>query len=239
MVRKLLLTKDTVIGIQVRESRPRGLVLGNTATVALSTTGARAAASSLRRFSVLGATTLGKPRGEQRTQRPQIEYEDSATVDIVRSRGKGKAGVRGEISGDRSFYNGRGKMSEGFQDTADRMEDLALSGGAGRGGKNRRGGRRGGGGGGAGQSRQVLISKALSTLLRHQAQNAGIKLDAEGFAPLDKVTLYSYPIPTAPFMATMAAPPRPQPNARRDQRGSSHEREAALHHEAPQPRPIT
>ncbi|KAI2472018.1 KptA family-domain-containing protein [Annulohypoxylon bovei var. microspora] len=33
----------------------------------------------------------------------------------------------------------------------------------------------------------MLISKALSSLLRHQAQNAGIALDAEGYAPLDKV----------------------------------------------------
>ncbi|KAI3343497.1 hypothetical protein F4824DRAFT_10598 [Ustulina deusta] len=79
-------------------------------------------------------------------------------------------------------------MSENFQGVADRIEDLALRG---RGGRNRRGGgggRRGGGGGGAGGSnRQVQISKALSTLLRHQAQNAGIQLDAEGFAPLDQV----------------------------------------------------
>ncbi|KAI1180115.1 KptA family-domain-containing protein [Nemania sp. FL0916] len=69
-------------------------------------------------------------------------------------------------------------------DIQDRFEDR---GGAGR---NRRagGGRRGrGGGGGGGGNRQVMISKALSTLLRHQAQNAGIELDAEGFAPLDRV----------------------------------------------------
>ncbi|KAI8947644.1 hypothetical protein F4801DRAFT_592428 [Xylaria longipes] len=82
-------------------------------------------------------------------------------------------------------------MADDFQDAAGRIEDLALGGGAGRGGRNRRGGgsgRRGGGGGGAGGSnRQVQISKALSTLLRHQAQNAGIRLDAEGFAPLDRV----------------------------------------------------
>ncbi|KAI1821347.1 RNA 2'-phosphotransferase, Tpt1 [Xylaria intraflava] len=54
-----------------------------------------------------------------------------------------------------------------------------------RGGRSRGGG--GGGGGGRGASRQVLISKALSTLLRHQAGNAGIPLDSEGFAPLDRV----------------------------------------------------
>ncbi|KAI0434056.1 hypothetical protein F5Y09DRAFT_4407 [Xylaria sp. FL1042] len=80
-------------------------------------------------------------------------------------------------------------MSEDFQDMADRFEDRAAGGR----GRNRRGdgsgGRRGGGGGGGGggPNRQVQISKALSTLLRHQAQNAGIQLDAEGFAPLDRV----------------------------------------------------
>ncbi|KAI0481602.1 RNA 2'-phosphotransferase, Tpt1 [Xylaria cf. heliscus] len=79
-------------------------------------------------------------------------------------------------------------------DEADRIEDLVLGGGAGRGGRQRRGGggrrgggSRGGGGGAGGSNRQVQISKALSTLLRHQAQNAGIRLDDEGFAPLDRV----------------------------------------------------
>lgn len=33
----------------------------------------------------------------------------------------------------------------------------------------------------------MQVSKALSKLLRHQAENAGIKLDGEGFAPLDQV----------------------------------------------------
>ena len=52
-------------------------------------------------------------------------------------------------------------------------------------------GRSAGGGkgrsGGPGQGRDVEISRALSRLLRHQAENAGIKLDQEGFAPLDRV----------------------------------------------------
>lgn len=48
----------------------------------------------------------------------------------------------------------------------------------------RRGGRSSGRGGGG---REVQVSKALSKLLRHQAENAGITLDEEGFAPLDKV----------------------------------------------------
>lgn len=51
-----------------------------------------------------------------------------------------------------------------------------------------RGGKKGGGrGGGGGQSRDVQVSRALSRLLRHQAMNAGIQLDGEGFAPLDRV----------------------------------------------------
>lgn len=57
---------------------------------------------------------------------------------------------------------------------------------------NRHSGRRGGRGGGrggraSGQGRDVQISRTLSKLLRHQAESAGIKLDSEGFAPLDKV----------------------------------------------------
>lgn len=51
--------------------------------------------------------------------------------------------------------------------------------GRGRGGRGR--------GGGGGMSRETQVSKALSRLLRHQAGNAGIKLDEAGFAELDKV----------------------------------------------------
>ncbi|KAJ0143724.1 tRNA 2'-phosphotransferase 1, partial [Colletotrichum tanaceti] len=40
------------------------------------------------------------------------------------------------------------------------------------------------------QPREVLVSKALSRLLRHQAENAGLKLDDGGYAPLDKVLAY-------------------------------------------------
>ncbi|OIW33930.1 hypothetical protein CONLIGDRAFT_628846 [Coniochaeta ligniaria NRRL 30616] len=36
----------------------------------------------------------------------------------------------------------------------------------------------------------MLLSKALSKLLRHQAVSAGIQLDREGFAPLDRVLLW-------------------------------------------------
>jgi hypothetical protein len=57
----------------------------------------------------------------------------------------------------------------------------------------RRGGRPGRGGGrGGGLGREVQISKALSRLLRHQAENAGIKLDDAGFAPLDRVVSFAY-----------------------------------------------
>lgn len=52
------------------------------------------------------------------------------------------------------------------------------------GGKGKRGGR---GGGGGAPDREVLISKALSALLRHKASDAGIDLDGEGFARLDQV----------------------------------------------------
>lgn len=56
------------------------------------------------------------------------------------------------------------------------------------------GGRKAGVGGGGkgkpgdgGKQREKQISMALSRLLRHQALNAGIKLDKEGYAPLDRV----------------------------------------------------
>ncbi|KAK2594124.1 tRNA 2'-phosphotransferase [Conoideocrella luteorostrata] len=62
-------------------------------------------------------------------------------------------------------------------DIEDKAHGMANSG--------RRGGRRG-----RGEGRDVRVSKALSKLLRHQAENAGIKLDGEGFAPLDKVLRY-------------------------------------------------
>lgn len=78
---------------------------------------------------------------------------------------------------------------------ADRLEDVALS--SSRHGKGRDGGKAwgrgggGGGGGGGGRSRrEVSLSKALSRLLRHQADSAGIELDREGFARLDKVVSY-------------------------------------------------
>ncbi|KAK7422876.1 tRNA 2'-phosphotransferase [Neonectria magnoliae] len=63
------------------------------------------------------------------------------------------------------------------------LEDRVLS----KAEKQRRGGGRGRGGGGGGQSREVQVSKALSKLLRHQAESAKIQLDGEGYAPLNQV----------------------------------------------------
>lgn len=65
------------------------------------------------------------------------------------------------------------------------MEDKAVQGRQGGRGGGRGGGRRGGGG--RPQDRNVQVSKALSKLLRHQADNAGVKLDEGGWAELDKV----------------------------------------------------
>lgn len=79
-------------------------------------------------------------------------------------------------------------MADGFDEAAAAaVEDKAQQGRR-SGGGSRRGGR--GGGGGGGQNRDVLVSKALSKLLRHQAENAGITLDEGGYAPLDKVVSF-------------------------------------------------
>ena len=56
------------------------------------------------------------------------------------------------------------------------------------GGINSRGGRRGAAGG----NKDTMISKALSKLLRHQAEKAGIALDGEGFARMDEVVGSSF-----------------------------------------------
>ncbi|KAK3901840.1 tRNA 2'-phosphotransferase 1 [Staphylotrichum tortipilum] len=76
------------------------------------------------------------------------------------------------------------------QDLADHLEDVAISstkqargGGSARGG---RGGAKKSGEGGRGK-REVDLSRALSRLLRHQAGNAGVELDREGFADLGRV----------------------------------------------------
>ncbi|KAK6585617.1 hypothetical protein PZA11_002344 [Diplocarpon coronariae] len=55
-----------------------------------------------------------------------------------------------------------------------------------KGGRGGRGGKRGGGARGE-MSRDVVVSKALSRLLRHAAVEAGLELDAEGFASVEQV----------------------------------------------------
>jgi 2'-phosphotransferase len=70
-------------------------------------------------------------------------------------------------------------------------------GGTGRGkgpsGRGGRGGSRGGRAGGE-MNREVAVSKALSKLLRHAAEDAGLTLDGEGFARVDQVvSLYLPP----------------------------------------------
>lgn len=90
-------------------------------------------------------------------------------------------------------------MADGLDDASGSMdhlvlEDRVLS-------QAERGPRRGRGpkasGGGSAKGRDVLVSKALSKLLRHQAENAGITLDEEGYAPLDKVVSAHLP-PSCP-----------------------------------------
>ena len=73
-------------------------------------------------------------------------------------------------------------LAESFEETVNVRQDKGKGRAAGRGG-----GRGHGRGGGGGASREMLLSKALSKLLRHQAESAGIQLDREGYAPLDKV----------------------------------------------------
>lgn len=84
--------------------------------------------------------------------------------------------------------------------------DHAVRGGRGQGGDKR--GNRSGGGRGAGRragagaggkgemNREVAVSKALSKLLRHAAEDEGLALDNEGFARLDQVVSFS---PSLPF----------------------------------------
>lgn len=61
--------------------------------------------------------------------------------------------------------------------------------GKGRGQSRRQDGVRGGGGNGQGRemNREVAVSKALSKLLRHAAEEAGLRLDQEGYARVDQV----------------------------------------------------
>lgn len=78
---------------------------------------------------------------------------------------------------------------DGPDDLAERFEvkaQVAAPGKGKKGGKTKDNAGAGAGAGGA-QKKEKDISRALSRLLRHQATNAGITLDAEGYAPLEKV----------------------------------------------------
>jgi hypothetical protein len=90
----------------------------------------------------------------------------------------------------RALFHSTAKMSALEEDGSSISAQIAIEDKLAGGRKPRGGGRGGRGGGGGGQSREVQVSKTLSKLLRHQAANAGIKLDAEGFAALDEVVSY-------------------------------------------------
>ena len=97
-----------------------------------------------------------------------------------------------EIERDTPRNTGNMADFSGSEDFIDRAEELDIQDGGGRrgtrgGGRGKgRGGKSGGGSGGT-LNREVAVSKALSKLLRHAAEDAGLKLDAEGYARLDDV----------------------------------------------------
>ena len=79
--------------------------------------------------------------------------------------------------------------SKSFDEEAaiiNQSNDLCLSGRGQKGGRHRGHGDRSGGGR-VNQNREVMISKSLSKLLRHEAVKEGLSLDREGFARLDQV----------------------------------------------------
>jgi 2'-phosphotransferase len=79
-------------------------------------------------------------------------------------------------------------IAEDFEEMVSRQGDKGSRGGRGKGGRGGRGGGRGSGG----LPRDVSVSKTMSKLLRHQATHAGIQLDKEGFAPLDRVVSLTF-----------------------------------------------
>lgn len=82
-----------------------------------------------------------------------------------------------------------------WAEEGDVVEVEVGGGGNARGGKGGRGGKGKGegrgaaaaAGGGSEKNREMLVSKALSKLLRHAAESEGVMLDGEGFARLDLV----------------------------------------------------
>lgn len=81
-------------------------------------------------------------------------------------------------------------IADSFEETVKIQHDNRADRGQGK-ARGRGGGRRTGRGGGGGANREMVLSKALSRLLRHQAVSAGIQLDREGYAALDKVVSLS------------------------------------------------
>lgn len=90
-----------------------------------------------------------------------------------------------------------GVLPEGME-VEERFHANAHGGGRGGRGKGRGGGR---GGGGRGMNREMEVSKALSKLLRHHAEEAGVKLDNEGFARLDQVVRFFIYFPLKNFLS--------------------------------------
>jgi hypothetical protein len=96
----------------------------------------------------------------------------------------------------------------GTDDFIDKAEELDIQDRGGKrgnrgGGRGKgRGGKSGGGSGGGAMNREVAVSKALSKLLRHAAEDVGLKLDTEGYARLDDVvstsTIYLPPFQSCP-----------------------------------------
>ncbi|KAF7902113.1 uncharacterized protein EAF01_007411 [Botrytis porri] len=114
-----------------------------------------------------------------------------------RERDRGREGVRERHKrGERENLTAMENISAldtarlaGEGDTVDMGGGNARGGKGGRGGrgKGRAAGGSGGDRGGNEKNREMLISKALSKLLRHAAESEGVKLDGEGFARLDLV----------------------------------------------------
>lgn len=91
-------------------------------------------------------------------------------------------------------------------DLAARFEDKASVRTGGKGGR-KAGGAGAGKPGDVGKQREKQISMALSRLLRHQALNAGIKLDKEGYAPLDRVVSSDFSSCSSHSGLSFASPP--------------------------------
>lgn len=64
-------------------------------------------------------------------------------------------------------------------------------------------GQKGGGGGGGGRKdppREVLVSKALSFVLRHAAEREGVKIDSQGYANVGELVCQLYHFFSSSFL---------------------------------------